>query len=159
MNGGTNKICLLRVNKINHSKIRKWQNRKRRRMEALVMKAREEMDVSILVLDLSIQKNWENLTKLPMQLVRLMPMMLSLVKQMANWMNEASDWAAPKGDKEQQKWTTYLVSQINRKEVKDYRVVDNWTQLKRALEGDKVDRVVMHRARREQERSAAREER
>ena len=53
-------------------------------MEALVMKAREEMDVSILVLDLSIQKNWENLTKLPMQLVRLMPMMLSLVKQMAN---------------------------------------------------------------------------
>ena len=38
-------------------------------------------------------------------------------------------------------------------------VVDNWTQLRRAARGDKVDEVPMRRVRREQERSAAREER
>jgi len=47
------------------------------------MKAGEEVCVSILILDLVIQKNSDNLTNLLMQLMRLISMTPSLVKQMA----------------------------------------------------------------------------
>ena len=124
------------------------------------MKAGEEVCVSILILDLVIQKNSDNLTNLLMQLMRLISMTPSLVKQMATWKNEASDRAAPKEEKTQQKWRSRQVSQIYRKELWAHlRVVNNLTQSKRALREGKLDRVPMHRVRKEQRRSAAREKR